>query len=122
MYVLVYTHIVHIHMYGPSCLPAQAGGGRNEVDPRFLSLFSTYNVTFPSMESLSHIYSSILAGHLQPFKKGVCRALYAYMNMHVHVCMRVHVRTCVCVCACVYMSARKVCIATTCPCTTSYSQ
>ena len=49
----------------------QAGGGRNEVDPRFVSLFSVFNVTFPSMESLSHIYSSIITGHLQPFKKGI---------------------------------------------------
>ena len=48
----------------------QAGGGRNEVDPRFISLFCVFNVTFPSTESLFHIYSSILSGHLQPFKKG----------------------------------------------------
>ena len=45
-------------------------GGRNEVDPRFMSLFSVFNVTFPSMDSLFHIYSSILTGHLQPFKSG----------------------------------------------------
>ena len=48
----------------------QAGGGRNEVDTRFLSLFSVYNVTFPSAESLFHIYSSVLIGHVKPFKKG----------------------------------------------------
>eukprot|EP00731_Ephydatia_muelleri_P035324 Em0114g8a len=49
----------------------KAGGGRNQVDPRFLSLFSVYNVTFPSAESLFHIYSSILSGHLKPFKPNV---------------------------------------------------
>ena len=49
----------------------QAGGGRNEVDPRFLSLFSVYNVTFPSSKSLHHIYSSIITGHLIPFNKGM---------------------------------------------------
>ena len=49
----------------------QPGGGRNEVDPRFISLFSVFNITFPSQESLTKIYSSILNGHLEPFKKEV---------------------------------------------------
>jgi dynein heavy chain len=49
----------------------QPGGGRNEVDPRFISLFSVFNVTFPSEESLTKIYSSILDGHLQPFSKEI---------------------------------------------------
>lgn len=43
------------------------GGGRNEVDPRFISLFNVYNVTFPSEESLFHIFNSILEGHTRPF-------------------------------------------------------
>ena len=47
----------------------RAGGGRNETDPRFISLFSVFNMTFPSEESLFLIYSSILKGHLQPFEK-----------------------------------------------------
>lgn len=41
----------------------KAGGGRNEVDPRFLSLFSVFNVPFPSEASLHLIYFSILQGH-----------------------------------------------------------
>lgn len=41
----------------------KAGGGRNEVDPRFLSLFSVFNVPFPSEISLHLIYFSILRGH-----------------------------------------------------------
>lgn len=49
----------------------QPGGGRNDVDPRFISLFSVFNVTFPSEESLKKIYSSILDGHLQPFGKDI---------------------------------------------------
>ena len=49
----------------------QAGGGRNEVDQRFLTLFSVFNMTFPSEESLQKIYFSILDGHLNPFKKEV---------------------------------------------------
>lgn len=41
----------------------KAGGGRKEVDPRFTSLFSVFNVPFPSEQSLNLIYSSILKGH-----------------------------------------------------------
>ena len=47
----------------------KAGGGRNETDPRFVSLFSVFNMTFPEAESLFKIYNSILQGHLQPFVK-----------------------------------------------------
>ncbi|KAI9223372.1 dynein heavy chain and region D6 of dynein motor-domain-containing protein [Blastocladiella britannica] len=42
------------------------GGGRNEIDPRFASLFNVFNIAFPSATSLVSIYSSILQGHLQP--------------------------------------------------------
>lgn len=43
----------------------RAGGGRSEVDPRFISMFAVYNVHFPNNDTLRHIYSSILKGHLQ---------------------------------------------------------
>ncbi|XP_011639724.2 dynein heavy chain 10, axonemal [Pogonomyrmex barbatus] len=49
----------------------EPGGGRNEVDPRFISMFSIYNVTFPSNETLNYIYTSILSGHLQSFSEAV---------------------------------------------------
>ena len=49
----------------------KAGGGRNEVDSRFISLFSVFHVTFPSNESLFHIYDSLLTGHFAPFKQEV---------------------------------------------------
>lgn len=49
-----------------------AGGGRNEVDPRFISMFSTYNIVFPNDESLIQIYSSIFKGHLQYTKFQDC--------------------------------------------------
>lgn len=45
-----------------------AGGGRNEVDPRFISLFSVFSVPFPTMESLHLIYGSILKGHTRLFE------------------------------------------------------
>ncbi|KAF3425259.1 hypothetical protein E2986_13407 [Frieseomelitta varia] len=47
------------------------GGGRNEVDPRFISMFSVYNVVFPADETLNYIYTSILNGHLQIFSEEV---------------------------------------------------
>ncbi|KAI3386976.1 hypothetical protein SNEBB_002464 [Seison nebaliae] len=43
------------------------GGGRNDVDPRFISLFNLYNVEFPTKDSLLSIYNGILAGHLIGF-------------------------------------------------------
>jgi len=54
----------------------RAGGGRNETDPRFISLFSVFNMTFPSEESLFLIYNSILKGHLQPFEKALKGSLF----------------------------------------------
>lgn len=41
----------------------KAGGGRNEVDPRFVSLFSVFSIPFPARESLYLIYASIIKGH-----------------------------------------------------------
>ncbi|KAI4497255.1 hypothetical protein M0802_007739 [Mischocyttarus mexicanus] len=47
------------------------GGGRKEVDSRFISMFSVYNVTFPMNETLQYIYKSILKGHLEIFPEEV---------------------------------------------------
>ncbi|XP_013358995.1 PREDICTED: dynein heavy chain 10, axonemal isoform X2 [Chinchilla lanigera] len=49
----------------------KAGGGRNEVDPRFISLFNVFNVPFPSEESLHLIYFSILKGHTENFHESI---------------------------------------------------
>ncbi|KAM4746443.1 dynein axonemal heavy chain 10 [Anableps anableps] len=46
----------------------RAGGGRNEVDPRFISLFSVFSSPFPKVESLHLIYASIIKGHAKPFQ------------------------------------------------------
>ncbi len=62
-----YLHTRHVRI----AYSVQAGGGRNEVDPRFMSLFSVFNVTFPSSKSLHLIYSSIITGHLIPFNEGI---------------------------------------------------
>ncbi|XP_035829687.1 dynein heavy chain 10, axonemal isoform X2 [Aplysia californica] len=59
----------------------KAGGGRNETDPRFVSLFSVFNMTFPDNESLFKIYNSILEGHLQPFVKELQELSSTITNM-----------------------------------------
>ncbi|CAL1543932.1 unnamed protein product, partial [Lymnaea stagnalis] len=51
----------------------KAGGGRNETDPRFVSLFSVFNMTFPDTSSLLKIYVSILDGHLKAFDLEISR-------------------------------------------------
>ena len=47
------------------------GGGRNHVDTRFISLFNTLNVVFPSKQSLHRIYASILNEHVKLFNADV---------------------------------------------------
>ncbi|KAJ3328734.1 Dynein heavy chain 10, axonemal, partial [Blyttiomyces sp. JEL0837] len=47
------------------------GGGRNEIDPRFASLFCVFNITFPKEVSLERIYSSIIEGHTSIFNDSV---------------------------------------------------
>jgi dynein heavy chain len=50
------------------------GGGRPQVDPRFMSLFTCFNVTFPSHANLTSIYTSILSKHLSEFPEALLQA------------------------------------------------
>ena len=43
------------------------GGGTNNIDTRFLTLFVTYNIQFPAEANVERIYNSILFAHLQNF-------------------------------------------------------
>uniref|UniRef100_A0A336KTI1 CSON011058 protein n=1 Tax=Culicoides sonorensis TaxID=179676 RepID=A0A336KTI1_CULSO len=45
----------------------RTGGGRNEVDRRFISMFSVLYIPLPSDSAILHIFSSILKGHLSIF-------------------------------------------------------
>ena len=47
------------------------GGGVAAVDPRFVSLFSVFNLTPPSVDVLTMIYGSIMSGYLGPFHESV---------------------------------------------------
>ncbi|XP_056232067.1 dynein axonemal heavy chain 10 [Seriola aureovittata] len=49
----------------------KAGGGRNEVDPRFISLFSVFSIPFPAVESLHLMYGSIIKGHTRLFEDAI---------------------------------------------------
>lgn len=55
----------------------KAGGGRNEVDTRFVSLFSTFSIPFPATESLHLIYASIIKGHT--------RVSSSFMHKSTHI-------------------------------------
>jgi len=54
------------------------GGGRSPVDPRFISMFSTFCIAFPADEALLGIYSKMIMAHVIPFAldvQGVADAL-----------------------------------------------
>ena len=50
------------------------GGGRNNVDPRFVALFNVYNLIEPSATVLQHIYSSIFSAKFVNFAEPVKEA------------------------------------------------
>lgn len=65
---LDWKKVVSLDYIGASAPP---GGSNNQVDPRFISLFTTFNISFPSPTSLATIYSSILKSHLSNFTDGI---------------------------------------------------
>jgi dynein heavy chain, axonemal len=42
-------------------------GGNNPVDPRFMSLFSVFNITFPDANTIQNIYTTILNKYLDNY-------------------------------------------------------
>lgn len=50
-----------------SFLAAMVRGSQTNVDPRFISKFSTFNFDIPSDATVAYIYSSILKGHVNDF-------------------------------------------------------
>lgn len=57
------------------------GGGRNEVDPRFISMFSVYCMAFPSDDTINHIFHSILVGHTEYFNDEVKAVVPSILEM-----------------------------------------
>jgi dynein heavy chain len=66
------------------------GGGNNPVDPRLMSLYSCFNITFPSNQAIQKIYSSILEKHVQDFPdevKGIVEKITsATLNLYFQIC------------------------------------
>jgi len=66
------------------------GGGNNPVDPRFMSLFCVFNITFPSKEAIEDIYTQILTKHCEEFVEDVrtCvpKVTAATMQLYYQIC------------------------------------
>ncbi|XP_029347339.1 dynein heavy chain 10, axonemal-like [Acyrthosiphon pisum] len=61
------------------------GGGRNELDTRFLSLCSVFTLPFPSDDTIRYIFNSILSGHTKSFTENIKSAVHNIINMTVHL-------------------------------------
>lgn len=74
--------------YVGACTPP--GGGNNPVDPRLMSLYSVFNITFPSKEAIEKIYTSILEKHVEEFPEDVRTVVpkitSATLNMYFQIC------------------------------------
>lgn len=68
------------------------GGGTNAVDPRFLSLFTTFNILFPSYENQERIYNSILKAHLITFPQEIqaigTKLTTATLKLYETICIK----------------------------------
>ncbi len=66
------------------------GGGNNPVDPRVMSLFSVFNITFPSKEAIEKIYTSILEKQVIEFHEDVRNAVpkitSATLSLYFQIC------------------------------------
>jgi dynein heavy chain len=65
---LDWMRVRDIQTLGAMC---PAGGARNNLDPRFVSLFSVFCVVFPPKEALELIYGTILSSKLVGFSNAV---------------------------------------------------
>ena len=68
------------------------GGGRQPTDPRFMSLFCCFNITFPSDESLRHIFKSIINKQVEEYeteiKEATSNITEATLKLHYRVIER----------------------------------
>lgn len=63
------------------------GGGRQSLDPRFVSLFTVYHALPPSDDSAFTIFGSVLLGHLS---NGFTRKLMSYVDQFTNLSLRVY--------------------------------
>ncbi|CAD5121743.1 DgyrCDS10220 [Dimorphilus gyrociliatus] len=79
------SHWIHLKDIDFIAAMGKSGGGRNEINSRFLSRFSVINMTLPSDSSLFHIYSSILNGHLEGFSKDIQNSSSKITTMSINL-------------------------------------
>jgi dynein heavy chain len=61
------------------------GGGRHDVDPRFISMFALINITFPKESSLKRIFNSLVTGHFSMFSPQIQSIGETITNMTLKV-------------------------------------
>lgn len=61
------------------------GGGRNELDSRFLSLCSVFSLSFPSDDTIRYIFKSILSGHTASFSDEIKCAVHNIVNITINL-------------------------------------
>ena len=61
------------------------GGARNPVDPRFMSLFSCFEIQFPAMTSLVTIYNSMLQHHMRSLPDSLHSIVQDVTQMTLHL-------------------------------------
>ncbi|CAM38695.1 putative dynein heavy chain [Leishmania braziliensis MHOM/BR/75/M2904] len=67
---------------------APPGGGRNALDPRFVSLFTVFNILFPEEEAIHTIYQQILAHTYKMLPVGADFATtITSMTLQLYVCL-----------------------------------
>lgn len=64
---------------------APPSGGRNSVDPRFISLFAVFNLVAPTQAVLQHIYGSIVTRFMEPFPEAASAAAGALVPRMLQV-------------------------------------
>ncbi|CAG9462277.1 unnamed protein product [Pedinophyceae sp. YPF-701] len=68
---LMWKHVKNVQVVAAMGPP---GGARNSVDPRFISLFSCFEIQSPSTENLKTIYEAILSSHVTGLSEEIQRA------------------------------------------------
>lgn len=61
------------------------GGGRNELDARFLSLCSVFSLPFPSDETVRYIFNSILSGHTTSFTEDIKSTVHTIIDITIRL-------------------------------------
>lgn len=64
---------------------SHVGGGRNELDTRFLSLCSVFSLPSPSDDTIKYIFNSILSGHTLSFTEDIKSTVHNIINMTIHL-------------------------------------